>query len=247
MPYTFASAPSQQLHSLFVKYGFRSAFSKKTERAWPGYYTVHVAHAQVELTATRTSGIHRYTFPTVTRNNAILLDISHTLKGDACKFASVQVLPNQIITGHVLNAGSMSRRGYFEKFGGGVTIYFAARTNVPFTAFATWNATQVQLNSTQIQQGATTIGAILYGFAEQQVTLYVGISFISVAQAQINLQAETQGKSFDELKLAAEKEWEQYLSQIQVAATSNTENVIKLYSYLYKSALAPTLYTEIGK
>ena len=95
--------------------------------------------------------------------------------------------------------------------------------------------------------------------------MYVGISFISAAQALINLQAEQ--TTFDNALAAAQvrsdkrfltivhslshsimqKTWSSVLSLVQVEANSDQQDeVIKLYSAVYHSFLAPTLFSEVG-
>jgi putative alpha-1,2-mannosidase len=45
--------------------GYRSRFSRESERASPGYYAVNLTdyNIGVELTATKRTGMHQYTFP----------------------------------------------------------------------------------------------------------------------------------------------------------------------------------------
>ena len=60
--------------------GWRSSFSKDSQRAEPGYYRVHLDkyNVSVELTASTRVGWHRYTFPK-TNSARVLIDVGHPL------------------------------------------------------------------------------------------------------------------------------------------------------------------------
>src|SRR6056297_2834099 len=60
--------------------GFRSRFSKNSEAASPGYYTVLLDdyNIEVELTATTRTGFHRYTYPE-SSEKGLIIDLEHTI------------------------------------------------------------------------------------------------------------------------------------------------------------------------
>jgi len=63
--------------------GYRSAFSKSSEEARPGYYSVLLDDSgiRVELSASTRCAIHRYTFPAGTTDGYVIIDLSHALPG----------------------------------------------------------------------------------------------------------------------------------------------------------------------
>ena len=78
----------------------------------------------------------------------------------------------------------------------------------------------------------------------QVVTLAVASSFISAEQAVRNLE-EVTGRSFDEVRSAAQARWDDVLGRIRVAG--GTEDQFRtFYSCLYRSVLFPRKFYEIG-
>jgi predicted alpha-1,2-mannosidase len=69
------------------------------------------------------------------------------------------------------------------------------------------------------------------------VTMKIATSFISVAQAQHNLELELTGKSFDDVKGDAQKQWDKSLGVIDVDGTP--DQMTTLYSNLYRLNLYP--------
>ena len=61
--------------------GYRSAFQKKNEKAYPGYYSVYLDdyNVKAELTATTRAGFHRYTYP-ASQGSGMIIDLHHTLQ-----------------------------------------------------------------------------------------------------------------------------------------------------------------------
>ncbi|CAF4759608.1 unnamed protein product, partial [Rotaria sp. Silwood2] len=50
---------------------------------------------------------------------------------------------------------------------------------------------------------------------QQQVTVYVGISFVSIEQARINLQTQTNLESFDSIRELIQQKWLNELSRFE--------------------------------
>ena len=70
------------------------------------------------------------------------------------------------------------------------------------------------------------------------VTMKIATSFISVAQAQHNLELETTGKSFDDVKADAQAAWDKNLGVITVEGSTPDQSTT-LYSDLYRLGLYP--------
>ncbi|MBQ3744234.1 MAG: GH92 family glycosyl hydrolase [Bacteroidales bacterium] len=78
----------------------------------------------------------------------------------------------------------------------------------------------------------------------QVVTLYVASSFISSEQAALNLK-EVEGRSFDEVRDAAQARWDEVLGRIRVAGGTD-DQYRTFYSCLYRSVLFPRKFYEIS-
>lgn len=91
-----------------------------------------------------------------------------------------------------------------------------------------------------------------FGFPTSQktVSFRVAISFISVDQAILNLndEAPLATSTFDSIFESASQIWESALSQIEVNGPEkeNEDDLVKFYTSLYHSLLAPTIFSESG-
>jgi hypothetical protein len=80
--------------------GYRSRKDASRERGSAGYYTVFLTDygVNVELTATRNAGMHRYTFPRSEQSH-ILIDLSTAASATPVTQAQVEILDNRHVAG----------------------------------------------------------------------------------------------------------------------------------------------------
>jgi len=207
-----------------------SWFSHKAEDARAYYYKVYLADHDVltELTPTDRAAMFRFTFPEA-EASYIVVDAF-----DGGSYVEVDKEHNGII-------------GYTTKNSGGVSPnyrnYFVLEFDKPFEYIATF--VNGQLKEGIKAQRDNHVGAII-GFATkrgEQVGVRVASSFISHAQADINLQ-ELGNKSFDEVKAEGKQVWNDILSRIEVSG-GNLDQLRTFYSCLYRSTLFPLKHYEI--
>jgi putative alpha-1,2-mannosidase len=200
----------QRLIENRIKY--RSQFTHTNETAEPGYYQVYLDTHKVnaELTATEQVGVHRYSFDKFNnRHRVILIDSSYTLAARACNQTSVNISSsNHEITGSIRFDGAFSRKS------GGITTYFVI-TFSNWDDFGIWKDGELAPGETTVSGCSSGVYVILPA-DQDQVTVYVGISFISIEQARINLQMQTQLQSFDGLRLRVQQKWLNEISRFQV-------------------------------
>lgn len=229
---------------------YAQKYSHDTETALPGYYAVTLGDPGVraELTASRRCGVHRYTFP-ASDAARILIDAGHTRGAP--------------VSGHVEIAGSDTIRGtgvhqvhpavsavvaLTQETGttGVSTVFFVARFSRPFDTSGTVADGKVTAGATSAD-GVSVAGWAGYATTEgSAIEVRVGISFVSVEQAQANLDAECAGLTFEEVRDAAEAAWDRLLSRIEVEG--GTDDARKMfYSALYHSLMQPADYTEDGR
>ena len=207
-----------------------SWFSHKAEDARAYYYKVYLADHDVltELTPTDRAAMFRFTFPEA-EASYIVVDAF-----DGGSYVEVDKEHNRII-------------GYTTKNSGGVSPnyrnYFVLEFDKPFEYVATF--VNGQLKEGIKAQRDNHVGAII-GFATkrgEQVGVRVASSFISHAQADINLQ-ELGNKSFNEVKAEGKQVWNDILSRIEVSG-GNLDQLRTFYSCLYRSTLFPLKHYEI--
>jgi predicted alpha-1,2-mannosidase len=207
-----------------------SWFSHKAEEARAYYYKVYLADHDVltELTPTDRAAMFRFTFPEA-EASYIVVDAF-----DGGSYVEVDKEHNRIV-------------GYTTKNSGGVSPnyrnYFVLEFDKPFEYVATF--VNGQLKEGIKAQRDNHVGAVI-GFATkrgEQVGVRVASSFISHAQADINLQ-ELGNKSFDEVKAEGKQVWNDILSRIEVSG-GNLDQLRTFYSCLYRSTLFPLKHYEI--
>jgi len=207
-----------------------SWFSHKAEEARPYYYKAYLADYDVttEITPTQRAAMFRFTFPK-TNNSFVVIDAMD-------QGSYIKIIPgeNKII-------------GYTTKNSGGVPEnfknYFIITFSKPFTYTATVDNGKIVTGRLEIKENHT--GAII-GFATEkgeQVTARVASSFISIEQAERNMN-ELGNQNFETLKADAKKTWNDVLGKVEVK-DDNIDNLRTFYSCLYRSVLFPRSFYEI--
>lgn len=218
-------------------------FSHSGERASPGYYAVDLASpgVSVELTATTRVGLHRYTFGPGGAP-MLLLDATSALGSDT-RVSEGRI---EILHGGREVVGEARLFGAFSGRYGGLKGYFAARFSVPFDSFGTWEGDD--LVEGRLSAQGEDVGAALRfgdGTSTTVVEVKMGISFVSVENARLNLDAEAGQEDFDAVRRRAEHTWEQELGRIRVR-TADPEIEETFYSALYHCLLMPTSFTDVN-
>lgn len=228
-----------------LRTGYRSRYSHKDEIATAGYYSVLLKDYDItaEVTATTRVAFQRYTFP-ASKESHILFDIGNREgESGAVKDAKIQIRNN----GTVIEGMVITMPEYVKKYqpGAEIPLYFYAVIDKKPTTMGTFNGEQVKANSLS----ASGIGAGAYltykTSSQEKITVKVGISYTSVANAKLNLQAEAKDLTFEEAKKRSHNMWNEHLSRIAVE-TNNTTDKIKFYTGLYHALLGRGICSDIN-
>jgi predicted alpha-1,2-mannosidase len=207
-----------------------SWFSHKAEIAKPYYYNVYLADYDIttEIAPTERAAAFRFTFP---ETDSAFIVVDALDKG-----SYIKVIPSErkII-------------GYTTRNNGGVPDnfknYFVVYIDQPITASYLWQ--DGILTKDALEKQANHTGAIV-GFKAvrgQQVNARVASSFISAAQAELNLQQELLHDSFEITMQKAKAAWNKQLGRIE-AEGGTWEQTKTFYSCLYRSMLFPQKHYE---
>jgi predicted alpha-1,2-mannosidase len=214
--------------------GDTETFSHTTEVAHPGSYAVTVGHpgVAVSLTVTTRSGLGRFLFPGGHRAN-VLFKVADSANGSTG--SSIAVVGADEVEGSV-------QSGSFCGTGGPYELYFAARFAEPFASWGTWHGSTVTPGS-RASTVAQTGGYVTFPSGTHAVEMQVGVSFVSVADARGNIDAEHTGWDLDALERDDTTTWNALLGRIAVAGgTLAAERTF--YSALYKSLLEPNVFDD---
>ncbi|HRW86438.1 MAG TPA: GH92 family glycosyl hydrolase, partial [Bacteroidales bacterium] len=156
------------------------------------------------------------------------------------------------------NRGSMVRIipeerkvvGYCRNNRGGVPDnfhnYFVAEFNRDFTSVATWHGDTLEPGD--LMQAGYHSGAVLHfkTSPEEKITVRVASSFISMAQAELNLERETGGKDFEEIMNEGREVWNRELGRVRIEGGTDDQQRT-FYSCLYRMILFPRGFFEIDE
>jgi len=208
-----------------------SWFSHKAEIAKPYYYSVYLADADVttELTTSERAAQFQFTFP---KSDSSFLVVDAFDKG-----SYVKIIPGER---KIIGYSTRYSRGPLPNF----RNYFVIYVDKPFTVSYGWRDSTLLKDSMEVLSNHA--GAIV-GFKTvkgEKVHLKVASSFISVEQADLNLQREIGKETFETTKQKAKKHWNDVLGRLIVEGGSE-EQVKTFYSCLYRTVQFPQKLYEL--
>ena len=224
--------------------GYRSRFDKGDEHAEPGYYSVLLTDYDIkaELTATERVGFHRYTFPEF-ENARLIFEIGNK-KGES---SDVMEAMAQVVNGNEIE-GYVETNPEFVKFcdpGNSVKMYFVARLSKSPESAGTFIDSTIKENSSLTRGTRNGIYLSFHTEAQEVIEMQVGLSYCSLDNARMNLDAEAADVSFDEVRKQATGRWNEMLGRIRVE-DDNIENKKKFYTGLYHALLGRGLASDVN-
>jgi predicted alpha-1,2-mannosidase len=215
---------------------YGSMFSHDSESASPGYFGVRLdAHGiQTDLTVTSRTGAGIFTFP-ATSDATLLINAGGSAQGNNANGTGVTILQPDRVTGSAVSGNC----------GGSFTykIYFAAVFSRPFTDFGTWNGSSINPGSTSSNGSASGAYLVFDTTADPVVQIRVGLSFVSVENAQQNLADENAGWDFTAVRGQASAAWNARLNSIQVQGGTDDEKTV-FYTALYHAFIHPSVFSD---
>ena len=218
--------------------GYQSKFAKSSEKVAPGKYTVTLDNGNilVEMTATTHAGHHRYTYPSSATTAHVVLDLDHHIASGSVEAETLDLVPaSNMLTGSFLTKGGLS--GGF----GGSTIYFAAKTAKQWKQALVWSAGNAPAAGTHAQ--GTGVGVDL-DFDGNTAEIQVGLSFVSIAGATANLNAEMPSFAFDQEAMATAAAWAKATGVVQVQGGTSAQQAM-MQAALYHSFLMPSIQSDV--
>ncbi len=202
-----------------------SWFSHKSEIVKPYYYSVYLADHDVtaEIAPTERAASFRFTFPK-TDSAFVVVDAFD-------KASYIKIIPgqNKVVGYSTRNSGGVPKD--FKN-------YFVVVFDKPFSYSAPW--LNGQLNSSSMELTGEHTGALVNFHITGrggQVNAKAASSFISIEQAEINLQ-EIGNASFETVKQKAKAAWNKTLNCIQVQG-GTIDQVRTFYSTMYRTLFFP--------
>jgi predicted alpha-1,2-mannosidase len=196
---------------------FGSTFSHKNEAAHPGYYQVYLERYGInaELTTTLRCGYHRYTYP----------------NGQSQKLVVNLGVSNERVTDWIIRPdGDHAFKGFQQ-----------TREKIYFYAVANHKIKTIKM----LDGKDDNVPLVDFEDATNALEIKIGLSFVSMENAKLNLEQELGVKNFDEVKSEAAATWEKLLSKIEVSGGTPRQKGL-FYSCLYRSFLWPALRSDVN-
>ena len=230
-------------------------FSHADEQAAPGDYRLALANGvQLELAAAMHSGMASFAFPAGKPANLLFRSSDSEVGSSAAETridSAQQTISGSVTSGNFCGyLAKADQRSYY-------TLYFVARFDRPFTAIGAWQDAVVHRGATAAQggtdydaKGFPTAGKgsgvwVSFDPGKGPVGVRVGISYVSVANARANLDAEIpQGTTLAQVRGHARDAWNQALGRIRVRGGSADQRTV-FYTALYHSLLHPNVFSDV--
>ena len=225
------------------------------EKATPGYYalTLKKYGVRAETSATLRSGIERYTFPKGRAN--ILLNVGDGLSNESGGMVK-RVSYTEIEGYRLLGTFCYNAQAVFP-------IYFVMRVSKrpqttgywkkqpKFTGVKSqWDKDNGRYKLYENYNRELAGNEVGYYFSYdcregEQIEVRMGVSFVSMANARENLDAEQQGLSFADIRQKARDTWEKTLSRVTVEGGTEAQKRV-FYTALYHSQLHPNILQDVN-
>ena len=210
--------------------GRASWFSHKAETAKPYYYSVYLADHDVlaEITPTERTAQFRFTYP---KNDSSYVVIDAFDRG-----SYIKVIPSE---NKIIGYSTKYARGPLKNF----KNYFVIYCDKPITIARTYSDSTL---TDSLELHAKHVMAVI-GFKtshDEKVHLRVSSSFVSIAQAEINLKREQGSDSFNVTEQKAKDVWNKTLNRLTVEG-GTVDQTRTFYSCLYRMLFFPNKLYEV--
>lgn len=226
--------------------GYRSSFSHETEHCEPGYYEVMLDDygVKAQLTATQRVGVHQYTFPS--SDGQFVLDLGAGIYNYEGKtlWTYLRVVNDTLLTGYRITNG-WARQNY---------TYFAIALSEPISQYGYvdaqrmkytgfWRKMDIHHNFPDMA-GRQMVGYFKFHLPQShRLTVRVALSPVSMSGAVANLQAETSGMTFDQIRRRTASQWEHELANIRIQGSEDQKALF--YTSLYHTMINPSVYMDV--
>ena len=235
----------------YARYG--SAYKDETAR--PGYYANYLTKYDIkaEVTATMRTGLSRFTFPAGQGN--ILLNLGEGLTNESG--ATVRFVSDTEIEGSkLLGSFCYTPQAVFP-------IYFVMQLSKAPKSRGYWKK-QREMKGVEADWDVHSGTYKLYTqytremsgddiglwftydtSAGEAIEVKIGVSFVSIENARLNMHTEQPGFDFDRVAAAARTRWNDDLSRILVEGGSADDKTV-FYTGLYHVLIHPSILQDVN-
>lgn len=247
--------------------GYRSHYSKESEKAKAGYYSVMLDDygIDVEATVSQRCGFLKFKYP-ASKQSRIQIDLARRVGGTST-WQEIKVIDENTISGKMIcppeGGGWGNGQGHAN-----YTVYFYAKFSKPLKNYGVWSVDipdnqsrkrefvesqefQELVSKAKLHYNVKVYSGKHLGFFTdfetkegEEVLFKVGISFVSEEGAKLNLKSEILHWDFNRTLNENQSKWNEALSVIDVETEDNDKKTI-FYTALYRTMLDPRLFSDV--
>ena len=215
--------------------GLWSYSDRSKEVVTPGYYRTHLSryNVDVELTATKHVGFHKYTF-LGNESPAIVFDMVNGGCWDKTTEAVIRVVNDSTVSGYRYSKGWADDQRVFFR-----AEFSRKFDNVEFIV-------NDSVKEGDMAKGAQLFARVNFAAGNQEpVYMKVALSPTSEEGAQLNMQTELSGWDFEKTIADAKAAWNKELNKVKVYTTDEASKKI-FYTSLYHTLFAPSEFCDVN-
>ena len=215
--------------------GLWSYSDRSKEVVTPGYYRTHLSryNVDVELTATKRVGFHKYTF-LGNESPAIVFDMVNGGCWDKTTEAVIRVVNDSTVSGYRYSKGWADDQRVFFR-----AEFSRKFDNVEFIV-------NDSVKEGDMAKGAQLFARVNFAAGNQEpVYMKVALSPTSEEGAQLNMQTELSGWDFEKTIANAKAAWNKELNKVKVYTTDEASKKI-FYTSLYHTLFAPSEFCDVN-
>lgn len=226
--------------------GYRSRIDKRTEQAGIGLYAAHLTDYNIDaaVTATTRCGFHRYTFNEAGIGRVMVDLLPPTEYPIESKGLSIKKIGDRKLIGY-----SKQFSVPWERSKQDYIVHFAIEFDHSIDNYGTWSDDTVHpgkdLGETSPKQAGAFVEFDLK--AGETVQARVGISLVSVENAELNLQEEIIkpfGWDFDKIVKHQRDTWNDLLGRLTVTSNNRLEKR-RFYTNFYRSLCSRSTWSDV--
>ena len=218
---------------------YGSAYSHDKEEVRAGYHSVELETYDIkaELTATTRVGFHRYTYPEG-KEKYLLLDLGTLLGPSGTEKGYARQLNKNEIEGYALMAPTRRRPK-------STSVYYVIQFDTPFNSMQAWKDGKLLGKTKKFEDSNGGVYVDFKVMDAQTILMKVGISYVSIAQARLNMATELPHWDFDKTAQMAFDDWNDWLGRIEVEGGTEKEQS-RFYTDLWHALQGRRIISDVN-
>ena len=214
---------------------YQGIYKPEDQVAQPGYYAVKLATGiEIQLASAVRSGIAEFGFPDSHEARSVIIDLGRNMT--RVNQAEVEIR-GRTVTGSVESDEFCGFENHYR-------IFFSLEVDQEPESTGTFDELSVK-PGVKTERGPRAGGYLTFPSAIRTLHLKVGISYVSAANASLNLQQEIPEWDFPKVRQDARAAWNDVLGRVLAEGGSEAQRRI-FYTALYHSFLHPSIFSDVN-